>query len=155
MRTFSLKASQVKKDWLIVDAKDLILGRLSAVVASYLRGKHKPEFSPNMDCGDNVIVINAEKVKVTGNNKLEDHKFYWHTGYPGGIKSRSLKETLTGSHPERAIEDAVRRMLPKGPLGRCMMRNLRVYCGENHPHEGQQPKVLDIASMNVKNVKRS
>lgn len=155
MRTFSLKESQVNRGWFIVDAKDLILGRLSAVVASYLRGKHKPEFSPNMNCGDNVVVINAEKIQVTGNNKLNDHKFYWHTGYPGGIKQRTLKETLTGAHPERAIIDAVRRMLPKGPLGRQMLKGLRVYRGENHPHEGQQPKVLDVASMNSKNIKRS
>ena len=155
MRTFSLKENQVNKNWFIVDAKDLVLGRLSAVVASYLRGKHKPEFSPNMNRGDNVVVVNAEKIQVTGNNKLEDHKFYWHTGYPGGIKERSLKEILTGAHPERAIENAVRRMLPKGPLGRQMMKSLRVYCGENHPHEGQQPKVLDIAAMNSKNTKRN
>ena len=155
MRTFSLKQSQVKRDWFIVDAEGLILGRLSAVVAAYLRGKHKPEFSPNMNCGDNVVVINAEKIQVTGNNKLKDHKFYWHTGYPGGLKERSLKDILTGAHPERAIENAVRRMLPKGPLGRQMLRNLKVYCGSEHPHAGQQPKVLDVASMNSKNVKRS
>ena len=155
MRTFSLKENQVSKNWFIVDAKGLVLGRLSAVVASYLRGKHKPEFSPNMNCGDNVVIVNAEKIQVTGNNKLNDHKFYWHTGYPGGIKERSLNEILTGAHPERAIENAVRRMLPKGPLGRKMMKSLRVYCGENHPHEGQQPKVLDIAAMNSKNTKRN
>ncbi len=155
MRTFSLKESQIKRNWYVVNADGLILGRLAAVVASYLRGKHKPEFSPNMNCGDNIIVINAEKIKVTGNNKLDDHKFYWHTGYPGGIKQRSLRETLTGAHPERAIEDAVRRMLPKGPLGRQMLKGLRVYCGENHAHEGQQPQVLDVASMNAKNIKRS
>lgn len=153
MRTFSLKESQVKRDWFVVDAEGLILGRLSAVVASYLRGKHKPEFSPNMNCGDNVVVINAEKVQVKGNNKLDDHKFYWHTGYPGGIKERSLKDILTGKHPERVIENAVRRMLPKGPLGRQMLKNLKVYKGSEHPHEGQQPKVLDVASMNSKNVK--
>lgn len=155
MRTFSLKQSQVRRDWFIVDAEGLILGRLSAVVASYLRGKHKPEFSPNMNCGDNVIVINAEKVQVTGNNKLDDHKFYWHTGYPGGIKERSLNDILTGAHPERAIENAVRRMLPKGALGRQMLKNLKVYRGADHPHAGQQPKVLDVASMDSKNVKRS
>ena len=108
-----------------------------------------------MNCGDNVVVINAEKIQVTGNNKLSDHKFYWHTGYPGGIKERSLKDILTGAHPERAIENAVRRMLPKGPLGRQMLKNLKVYRGADHPHAGQQPKVLDVASMNSKNVKRS
>ncbi len=155
MRTFSLKESQIKKNWFVVDASNLILGRLATVVASYLRGKNKPEFSPNMDCGDNVIIINAEKVKVTGNNKLDDHKFYWHTGYPGGIKQRSLREILNGAHPERAIENAIRRMLPKGTLGRQMLKNLHVYSGRSHPHIGQQPKVLDIASMNSKNMKRS
>jgi len=154
MRTFSLKAQQVKKDWVIVDAKDLILGRLSAVIAHHLRGKHKPEFTPSMDCGDNVIVINAEKIQVTG-NKLEDHVFYWHTGYPGGIKERTLKERLSSKFPERVICKAVERMLPKGPLGRKMLKNLKVYKGEDHPHAGQQPKVLDVASMNAKNVKRS
>lgn len=154
MRTFSLKAEQVQKNWLLVDAKDMILGRLSAVIAGYLRGKHKPEFTPSMDCGDYVIVINADKVQVTG-NKLEDSKFYWHTGYPGGLKERTLKETLAGKHPERAICKAVERMLPKGSLGRKMLGNLKVYAGENHPHVAQQPKVLDLASMNTKNVKRS
>lgn len=154
MRTFSLKAGQVKKNWVVVDAKDVILGRLSAIIASYLRGKHKPEFTPSMDCGDYVVVVNADKVKVTG-NKMEDHVFYWHTGYPGGIKQRTLKERLTGRFPERVISKSVERMLPKGPLGRQMLRNLKIYSGSEHPHAAQQPKVLDVASMNTKNVKRS
>jgi large subunit ribosomal protein L13 len=154
MRTFSLKAEQVKKNWLLIDAKDLILGRLSAIIASYLRGKRKPEFTPNMDCGDYVIVVNAEKIQVTG-NKLEDHTFHWHTGYPGGIKQRTLKERLTSKFPERVICKAVERMLPKGALGRQMLKNLKVYGGESHPHAGQQPRILDAASMNSKNVKRS
>ncbi len=154
MRTFSLRADQIKKDWIVVDAKDMILGRLSAVIASYLRGKHKPEFTPSMDCGDYVVVINADKVQVTG-NKMDDHVFYWHTGYPGGIKQRTLKERLSSKFPERVISKAVERMLPKGPLGRQMLRNLKIYSGENHPHAAQQPKVLDVASMNAKNVKRS
>lgn len=154
MRTFSLKAKQVKKDWVLVDAKDMILGRLSAVVASYLRGKHKPEFTPSMDCGDYVVVINAEKVQVTG-NKLESQKYYWHTGYPGGLKERTLKNTLASKYPERAIEKAVERMLPKGALGRKMLGNLKVYAGESHPHEAQQPKHLDLISMSAKNLKRS
>ncbi|MDR1551529.1 MAG: 50S ribosomal protein L13 [Holosporaceae bacterium] len=154
MRSFSLRAKQIRKDWFVVDARDLILGRLSAVIASYLRGKHKPEFSPHMDCGDYVVVVNADKVQVTG-NKQEDHIFYWHTGYPGGIKQRTLKERLSGKFPERVLQKAVERMLPKGPLGRRILKNLKVYVGENHPHAGQQPKVLDIASMNAKNVKRS
>ncbi|MDR1983001.1 MAG: 50S ribosomal protein L13 [Holosporaceae bacterium] len=154
MRTFSLRAEQIKKDWFIVDAKNLILGRLSSIIASYLRGKHKPEFTPSMDCGDYVIVINADKVRVTG-NKLEDHVFHWHTGYPGGIKQRTMKERLTSKFPERVIYKAVERMLPKGPLGRKMLKNLKVYGGENNPHAGQNPKFLDIASRNSKNVKRS
>lgn len=153
MRTFSLKAEQIKKDWVVIDAEGLILGRLSAVVASRLRGKHKPEFTPSMDCGDCVVVVNAEKVCVTG-NKLEDHVFYWHTGYPGGIKQRTMKERLSGKFPERVIYKAVERMLPKGPLGRKMLKNLKVYAGGDHPHAGQQPKVLDVATANAKNVKR-
>jgi large subunit ribosomal protein L13 len=153
MRTFSLKAGQIEKNWFVIDAKDLILGRLSAVIAAYLRGKHKPEFTPSMDCGDYVVVVNAEKVQVTG-NKLEDQIFYWHTGYPGGIKQRTVKECLSGRFPERVIGKAVERMLPKGPLGRQMLRNLKIYKGESHPHAGQQPKVLDVASLNPKNVKR-
>jgi large subunit ribosomal protein L13 len=154
MRTFSLKANQIKKNWFVVDAKDLILGRLSAVVAGYLRGKHKPEFTPSMDCGDYVVVVNADKVQVTG-NKLNDHIFYWHTGYPGGIKQRTLKERLASKFPERVIVKAVERMLPKGSLGRQMLRNLKVYAGEVHPHAGQQPISLDIAAMNSKNTKRN
>jgi large subunit ribosomal protein L13 len=154
MRTFSLKAEQIKKDWVVIDAKDLVLGRLSALIASRLRGKHKPEFTPNMDCGDYVVVVNAEKIHVTG-DKMESHVFYWHTGYPGGIKQRTLKERLNSKFPERVICKAVERMLPKGPLGRQMMGNLKVYSGESHPHAAQQPKILDAASMNPKNLKRN
>ncbi|MDR3151499.1 MAG: 50S ribosomal protein L13 [Holosporaceae bacterium] len=154
MRTFSLKAGQIKKDWILIDAADLVLGRLSALVASYLRGKHKPEFTPHMDCGDFVVVINAKKIKVTG-NKMEDHVFYWHTGYPGGIKQRTMKERLGSEFPERVISKAVERMLPKGPLGRKMLKNLKIYADETHPHAAQQPRVLDVASINPKNVKRS
>lgn len=154
MRTFSLKAGQIKKDWIVIDAKDLILGRLSSLIASHLRGKHKPEFTPSMDCGDYVVVVNAEKIQVTG-NKMEDHVFYWHTGYPGGIKQRTMRERLESKFPERVICKAVERMLPKGPLGREMLKNLKVYAGENHPHAGQQPKNFDVASLNSKNVKRS
>lgn len=153
MRTFSLKAEQIKKEYIVVDASDVVLGRLSAVVASRLRGKHKPEFTPNMDCGDCVIVVNAEKIHLTG-NKLENNVFYWHTGYPGGIKQRTMKERLNSKFPERVIFKAVERMLPKGPLGRKMLKNLKVYAGNEHPHSAQQPKILDVASMNIKNVKR-
>ena len=153
MRTFSLKESQIKKDWVLIDAKDIILGRLSSIVASHLRGKHKPEFTPSMDCGDYVIVVNADKIQVTG-KKLENHVFSWHTGYPGGLKQRTLKERLNSKFPERVISKSVERMLPKGPLGRQMLKNLKIYSGENHPHAAQNPKILDIASMNSKNVKR-
>lgn len=153
MDTFSIKANQVKKNWILIDAENLVLGRLSSIIASILRGKNKPEFTPSMDCGDNVIVINAEKVKVTG-DKLEQSVFYWHTGYPGGIKEESLEKTLTGRFPERAIIRAVERMLPKNALGKKILSNLRVYKGSEHPHMAQEPVVLDVAKMNEKNVKR-
>lgn len=150
MKTFSIKPSEIEKKWLIVDAEDVVLGRLASQIALRLRGKHKPTFTPHMDCGDNVIVINAEKVKLTG-NKREQDIFYWHTGYPGGIKQRSKGQILDGRHPERVVEKAVERMLPKGPLGRQVMGNLRVYAGTQHPHEAQKPEVLDIAGLNSKN----
>ena len=150
MRTYSAKPSEIEKKWWIVDADGMVLGRLASVLANYLRGKHKPTFTPNMDCGDNIIVINAEKVKLTG-NKRTDKTFYWHTGYPGGIKSRTMDKILDGKHPERVIEKAVQRMISRGPLGREQMRNLRVYAGTEHPHEAQQPEVLDVAAMNPKN----
>lgn len=154
MKTYSAKPSDIEKKWLLVDAEGLVLGRLAAVVANVLRGKHKPTFTPHMDCGDNVIVINAEKVKLTG-NKLKDKKFYWHTGYPGGIKERTIGELLTGKFPERVIEKAVERMVPRGPLGRQQMRNLKVYAGTVHPHEAQAPEVLDVAGMNPKNARNA
>jgi large subunit ribosomal protein L13 len=154
MRTFSLKAGQIKKNWVVVDANNLILGRLSAIIASHLRGKHKPEFTPNMDCGDYVVVINADKIQVTG-NKLDDHVFYWHTGYPGGIKQRTLRERLASKFPERVIQKTVERMLPKGPLGRQMLGNLKIYSSDNHPHTAQNPVILDVSSMNKKNMKRN
>lgn len=150
MKTYSIKPSEIEKKWLIVDAEDVVLGRLASQIALRLRGKHKPSFTPHMDCGDNVIVINAEKVKLTG-NKREGDIFYWHTGYPGGIKSRTKGQILDGKFPERVVEKAVQRMLPKGPMGRVQMKNLRVYAGTEHPHEAQKPEVLDIAAMNPKN----
>lgn len=153
MKTFSLKADQVKKNWVVIDADGLILGRLSAVIARYLRGKHKPEFTPSMDCGDNVIVVNAEKVKVTG-KKLDQSIFYWHTGYPGGIKGKSLRDRLNSAKPEQAIYQAVRRMLPKTALGRNILKNLKVCCGDKHPYAAQKPVAIDVAAMNAKNVKR-
>ncbi|UUX49834.1 50S ribosomal protein L13 [Nisaea acidiphila] len=150
MRTYSAKPSEIEKKWWIVDAEGVVLGRLATVLANYLRGKHKPTFTPNMDCGDNIVVINADKVKLTG-NKLTDKTFYWHTGYPGGIKSRTMDKILGGKHPERVIEKAVQRMINRGPLGRKQMGNLRIYAGTEHPHEAQQPEVLDVAAMNPKN----
>lgn len=148
--TTSIKPAEVEKKWLIVDAQDVVLGRLASIIALRLRGKHKPSFTPNVDCGDNVIVINAEKVRLTG-KKRDGDIFYWHTGYPGGIKQRSKGQILEGKYPERVIEKAVERMLPRGPLGRQVFKNLRVYAGTEHPHEAQQPEVLDIAAMNDKN----
>lgn len=153
MKTFSAKPSDIEKKWFVVDADGVVLGRLATEIAKILRGKHKPSFTPHMDCGDNVIVINAEKVAVTG-KKLDDKIYYRHTGYPGGIKSETVREVLNGKFPERIVERAVKRMIPRGPLGREQMRNLKVYAGTEHPHEGQKPAVLDIASQNPKN-KRS
>jgi len=153
MKTYSARAADIEKKWIVVDAEDLVLGRLAAEVAKILRGKHKPSYTPHMDCGDNVVVVNAEKVKLTG-RKLSNKKFYWHTGYPGGIKERTVGQILEGKHPERVILKAFERMIPRGPLGRQQMKNLRVYAGAEHPHEAQQPAVLDLAARNPKN-KRS
>ena len=153
MKTFSAKPSDIDKKWLLIDADGLVLGRLASQVALILRGKHKPGFTPHMDCGDNVIVVNAAKVRITG-NKAAAKTYYWHTGYPGGIKSRTAGQILEGAHPERVVEKAVQRMVPKGPLGRQQLKNLRVYAGAEHPHEAQQPEVLDVGAMNPKN-KRS
>ena len=153
MKTYSAKASEVERAWWLIDAEDVVLGRLAVIVADRLRGKHKPIFTPHVDTGDHVVVINAEKVRLTG-NKRADKVFYWHTGYPGGIKGRTMGQILGGKYPERVIEKAVQRMVPRGPLGRTMMKKLRVYAGEAHPHEAQQPQALDVAAMNAKN-KRS
>ncbi len=153
MKTFSAKPSDIDKKWLVIDADGLVLGRLASQVALILRGKHKPIFTPHMDCGDNVIVVNAAKVQITG-NKAAAKTYYWHTGYPGGIKSRTAGQILKGAHPERVVEKAVQRMVPKGPLGRQQLKNLRVYAGAEHPHESQQPEALDLAARNPKN-KRS
>lgn len=142
MKTFSAKADQVKREWLLVDANGKTLGRIATEIARRLRGKHKPEYTPHVDTGDYVIVINAEKVAVTG-NKRKDKVYYHHTGYIGGIKSVSF-EKLIAKHPERAVEKAVKGMLPKNPLGRSMYKKLKVYAGTNHPHTAQQPQVLEI-----------
>ena len=150
MKTYSAKAADIEKKWVIVDASDVVLGRLAAVVATRLRGKHKPLYTPHVDCGDNVIVINAEKVRLTGKKKDQDI-FHWHTGYPGGIKQRTKGQILEGKHPERVIEKAVERMLPKNALNEKIFKNLRVYAGTEHPHEAQKPEMLDLAAMNPKN----
>jgi large subunit ribosomal protein L13 len=148
--TYSAKAADIQKDWILIDAEGLVLGRLASVIALRLRGKHKPTYTQHMDDGDNVIVINAEKVRLTG-NKAKADIFYWHTGYPGGIKGKSKGEILEGKFPERVVEKAVERMLPEGPLARKQLKNLKVYAGAAHPHEAQSPKTVDVAAMNPKN----
>ncbi|MGI9402474.1 MAG: 50S ribosomal protein L13 [Rhizobiaceae bacterium] len=153
MTTFSQKPAEVAKKWIIVDAEDVVLGRLASIVANRLRGKHKPTFTPHVDDGDNVIIINAGKVKLTG-KKYSDKKYYWHTGYPGGIKERTARAILEGKFPERVVQKAIQRMMPGGPLSNKQLKNLRVYAGAEHPHEAQQAEVLDVAAMNPKN-KRS
>jgi len=153
MTTYSMKPAEVEKKWFLVDAEGMVLGRMAAEIAKVLRGKHKPGYTPHVDCGDNVIVINADKVRLTG-KKRTDKVYYWHTGYPGGIKSRTAAQVLDGQHPERVVLKAIERMIPKGPLGRQQMSNLRVYAGTEHKHEAQQPEVLDLGSRNAKN-KRS
>jgi large subunit ribosomal protein L13 len=153
MKTFSAKPSDIDKKWVLIDADGLVVGRLAALIATRLRGKHKPGFTPHMDDGDNVIVINADKVEFTG-RKRNDKTYYWHTGYPGGIKERKAHQILDGRFPERVVEKAVERMLPRGPLGRQQLKNLRIYAGAEHPHEAQKPEQLDVASLNPKNTKR-
>ena len=150
MKTYSAKPGDIKRDWYVIDATDVVLGRLAAVVATHLRGKHKPLYTPHMDTGDNIIVINADKVRLTG-NKRTNKKFYWHTGYPGGIKERSMGQILDGAHPERAVMRAVERMINKGALRSAVMKKLHVYAGDAHPHTAQQPKVLDMQALNPKN----
>lgn len=150
MKTFSAKPADIDKKWILIDADGLVVGRLAALIATHLRGKHKPTYTPHMDCGDNVIVINAEKVVLTG-NKLADKTYYRHTGYPGGIKSTKAGQTLSGKYPERVLQKAVERMLPRGPLGRQQYSNLRVYTGGEHPHQAQEPAKLDVAALNSKN----
>ncbi|MBT7642387.1 MAG: 50S ribosomal protein L13 [Rhodobiaceae bacterium] len=152
MKTYSAKPSEIEKKWILIDAENLVVGRLAAVIASRLRGKHLPTFTPHMDTGDHVIVINAEKVKFTG-KKLSDKKYYRHTGYPGGIKETTPEKVLEGKFPERLVEMAVKRMLPRGPMARQQFSNLKVYAGPEHPHVAQSPEILDVASMNTKNVR--
>ena len=151
MKTYSQKPREVERDWFLIDAEGLVLGRLASIVAMRLRGKHKPIFTPHVDCGDNIIIINAAKVGLTG-NKRNDKTYYWHTGYPGGIKSRTADRILDGNHPERVMIKAVERMITRNPLGRQQMTKLHVYAGPDHPHEAQSPQILEIGSMSPKNL---
>jgi len=152
MKTYSAKPTEVTRDWWVIDADGLVLGRLAAIVANRLRGKHKAMFTPHVDCGDHVVVVNAEKVRLTG-RKLRDKVYYRHTGYPGGIKETTPAKVLAGRHPGRVIEKAVERMVPRGPLGRAQMKKLRIYAGPSHPHEAQGPQPLDLRAMNEKNAR--
>ncbi len=152
MKTYSAKPADITKKWVVIDADGAVVGRLAAIVARRLRGKHLAGYTPHVDCGDNVIVINADKVVLTG-RKREDKTYYWHTGWIGGIKQRTARQILEGKFPERVVEKAVERMMPDGPLARRQLKNLRVYRGSAHPHEAQQPETLDLAAMSHKNVR--
>jgi large subunit ribosomal protein L13 len=153
MKTYSARPAEVVKKWVLIDAAGLVVGRAAVLIATRLRGKHKPIYTPHVDCGDNVIVINADKVVLTG-AKRQNKTYYWHTGYPGGIKERKAGKILEGRFPERVLEAAVRRMMPRGPLGRAQLSNLRIYAGSEHPHAAQQPEALDVAALNPKNTLR-
>ena len=148
--THSLKPAEVSKAWTLIDAEGLVLGRLASIIAQRLRGKHKAQFTPHVDCGDNIVVINAEKVVLTG-KKAEQDLFHYHTGFPGGIKQRTIRQRLDSKNPGHVVEKAVERMITRGPLQRAQMKHLYVYAGTSHPHDGQQPQALDVASMNPKN----
>ena len=151
--TRSIKPAEVEKKWHIIDAEGLVVGRVAAIIANHLRGKHKPSYTPHVDCGDHVVVINADKVKFTG-KKLTDKVYYWHTGHPGGIKERTAEKILGGKFPERILEKAVERMLPKeSPLARKQMTHLRIYTSAEHPHAAQNPETIAFAEMNAKNVR--
>ena len=152
MKTYSAKAAEVEKNWVLIDASGLVVGRLASIIALRLKGKHKPNYTPHVDSGDYIVVVNAEKVVLTG-QKLDQKVYHHHTGYPGGIKERKARFILEGKFPERVLEKAVERMLPRGPLGRKQLGNLRVYKGPAHPHEAQKPIPLDVAAMNRKNVR--
>lgn len=154
MATFSQKPAEVEKQWILIDAEGLVLGRMASIIANRLRGKHKATFTPHVDDGDNVIVINAEKIALTG-KKYTDKKYYWHTGYPGGIKERTARAIIEGRFPERVVQKAVQRMMPGGPLSNKQLGNLRVYAGAEHPHEAQNPQKIDIGAMNAKNTRRA
>ena len=152
MGTWVAKPGEVEKKWVVINGEGLVVGRLASIIAIRLRGKHKPTYTPHVDTGDNVIVINAEKVVFTG-NKFEDKQYHRHTGYPGGLKTRTPRMIIEGKFPERVVELAVERMLRRGPLQRKLMRNLKIYKGPEHPHAAQNPVALDVAKMNRKNVR--
>lgn len=152
LKTYTAKPSDIEKKWWLIDAEDLIVGRLATIVAKILRGKHKTTFTPNIDCGDYVIIINAEKIKLTG-KKYAEKLYYWHTGYPGGIKDRTARQIMEGKHPERILEYAVSRMMSRGPLQRDLMTKLHIYKGNEHKHQAQNPQILDVGAMNRKNKK--
>ncbi|MBS9716268.1 50S ribosomal protein L13 [Pseudohalocynthiibacter aestuariivivens] len=152
MKTFTATPADIDKKWILIDAEGVVLGRLASIIAMRLRGKHKPSFTPHMDMGDNVIVINADKIQLTG-KKRDDKIYYRHTGHPGGIKQNTARDILEGKFPERVVEKAVQRMLPGNKLSRQLMTNLRVYAGAEHKQEAQSPEVLDVKSMNSKNTR--
>lgn len=152
MSTFAAKPAEVQKKWVMIDADGLVVGRLASIVAMHLRGKHLPTYTPHVDCGDNVVIVNAAKIVLTG-KKREKKVYYHHTGYIGGIKERTARSILEGKFPQRIVEKAVERMLPRGPLGRVQLGNLRVYAGPAHPHAAQNPETLDIAALNRKNTR--
>lgn len=151
-KTYTAKPSEIEKKWWLIDAENLVVGRLSTLIAKILRGKHKTTFTPNLDCGDHVVVINAEKVKFTG-KKYAEKLYYWHTGFPGGIKDRTARQIIEGKHLERILEYAVSRMISRGPLQRDLMVKLHIYKGPEHKHQGQNPQLLDVGAMNRKNKK--
>lgn len=153
MKTFSAKPSDIEKKWWLIDAKDLVLGRLASQVAILLRGKHKPSFTPHMDCGDNVVIINAKDINLTGRklNSKDGKLYYRHTGFPGGVKETTAGKVLAGKHPERVVQMAVKRMISRNSLGSKQMSNLYVYAGSEHPHAGQKPESLDLLAKNRKN----
>ena len=152
MRTYSAAPADVERKWVLIDAEGVVLGRLASLVAARLRGKHKPMYTPNIDCGDHVVIVNAAKVRLTG-TKRSDKTYFRHTGYPGGIRSVTAGQILDGAHPERVFEKAVERMIPRSPMGRQQMRKLRIYAGPDHPHDAQKPEPLDVAALNAKNVR--
>lgn len=150
MGTYTARPSEVERQWWLIDAEDLVLGRLAVIAATHIRGKHKATYTPNIDCGDHVVVVNAEKVALTG-NKLTQKTYYRHTGYPGGMKELRADKALSGKRPEQVIEKAVQRMVPRGPMGRAQLKKLHVYAGSEHPHTAQTPAALDVAALNRKN----